>query len=204
MLWGACVRPIGWWNRSWGLFVPGFVGGFRTDWVGSWSGDRLSIINDINDSVFWCTIGDKSQGLWINYFTMVDSDSCILKCRNVCGQCCYAMMMLWCTALLQGLVHVCHLELKPRASGLSMVSGKTCIHKHMHIRLCLIEFAAFDRQFCKLAAPAFCPTPKDLLSIVLFSLNTLGGPSALITFWREFPSVCQNTSKMEGLPDHAG
>lgn len=87
---------------------------------------------------------------------------------------CYDMVIY--ANMLQGLVHVCHLELKPRPSGLSMVFGKTCIHKHMHIRLCLIEFAAFDRQFCKLAAPAFCPTPKDLLSILMFSLNTLGSP----------------------------
>ena len=50
---------------------------------------------------------------------------------------CYDMLIY--ANMLQGLVHVCHLELKPRPSGLSMVFGKTCIHKHMHIRLCLID-----------------------------------------------------------------
>ena len=99
---GACVRPIGWLNQSWGLFVPGFFGGFGTDWVGScWWGERLSIINDIHCSVFWCRNGDTSQGS-LDWFTMVGSDSCILKCRNECGQGCYAMiwwyMLICCRA----------------------------------------------------------------------------------------------------------
>lgn len=38
----------------------------------------------------------------LDWFTMVGSDTCILKCRNECGQGCYAMicwyMLIWCRA----------------------------------------------------------------------------------------------------------
>ena len=59
--------------------------------VGKVKDYQSSMISDINCSVFWCRNGDTSQGS-LDWFTMVGSDSCILKCRNECGQGCYAMI----------------------------------------------------------------------------------------------------------------
>ncbi len=133
MLWGACVRHIGWWNRSWGLFVPGFVGGFRTDWVGSWSGDRWSIINDIN--VFWWTIGDKSQGLWITSLWLTqtvaswNAETCVAN----------AVMLWWCYDVLLFCRAWSMFVILNWNQGLLVWAW--CLVRHAYTNICTLDFA---------------------------------------------------------------